>query len=489
MRHISPKLSCLYFVLFLISCGEPGAKHSPATADEVLKGPKDSYGNSIPNHKPVEETKEFQTGKVNYGISIKSAPAQSYALYLPSYYTSVRKWPVIYIFDSHARGRLPLERYQGLAETYGYVLVGSNYSKNGMDWETTLNHIDALLADTYKRLSIAADRIYAMGFSGGARVAVSMAIYKGNLAGVTGCAAGFPQLDKPINEMFPYMAFSGNRDFNFPEMIRLDEELDKMGFPHLLAVFDGKHEWPDVQTMQKAFSWMELSAIRTGPAERRDSLIDNLYVKDIQQMQQLEKNGRMLELDRHYKMMAAIYENLKDVSDILEKQNVLEKGESFKKEVKAQAETLLKEAKIDNSYAQAMVQKDLDWWVQEVGRVTKFIEAEKDPLKKNSFQRVFGYLSLMAYLQTEAALNQGNLALAKKFLTIFQLVDADNPDQYFLSAVWHAKMKDDKNALTDLSKAVKMGFDDFDRLRTEPSLSSIRAKLEYQDILNSISPF
>jgi hypothetical protein len=56
---------------------------------------------------------------------------QSYALYLPSSYSPDRKWNLLIAFHPAARGRLMVEKYQAAAEEYGYIVAGSNNSRNG----------------------------------------------------------------------------------------------------------------------------------------------------------------------------------------------------------------------------------------------------------------------------------------------------------------------------------------------------------------------
>src|SRR5689334_17974661 len=57
-------------------------------------------------------------------------PAQSYALYLPSNYDPARKWPILYAFDPGARGKIPVERFKEAAEKFGWIIAGSNNSRN-----------------------------------------------------------------------------------------------------------------------------------------------------------------------------------------------------------------------------------------------------------------------------------------------------------------------------------------------------------------------
>jgi hypothetical protein len=76
--------------------------------------------------KPADLPSPGQIGDV---VCISDA-AQSYALYLPSAYGAAKRWPIIYFFDPGGRGRRPLELYKEVAETYGFILAGSNNSRN-----------------------------------------------------------------------------------------------------------------------------------------------------------------------------------------------------------------------------------------------------------------------------------------------------------------------------------------------------------------------
>src|SRR5262245_5494578 len=112
---------------------------------------------------------ELAKGQVIPKVVCQSDADQSYALYLPSNYSTGRKWPILYAFDPGARGSVPVERFKVAAEKVGFIVVGSNNSRNG-PWEPTLNAIKAVVKDTQTRFSIDETRIYATGLSGGARV-------------------------------------------------------------------------------------------------------------------------------------------------------------------------------------------------------------------------------------------------------------------------------------------------------------------------------
>jgi len=86
------------------------------------------------NHKKKKDDKDsaFVRGRVISNVSCKKDYIQNYALYLPSYYSEDKKWPVVCAFDSHGKGLLPVELFKDEAEKYGYIILGSNNSKNGI---------------------------------------------------------------------------------------------------------------------------------------------------------------------------------------------------------------------------------------------------------------------------------------------------------------------------------------------------------------------
>src|ERR1700733_12270404 len=134
---------------------------------------------------------DLPTGRIIDDVKCAADPSQSYALYLPSNYSAGRTWPVILAFSPMARGRVPVERLQEAAEKYGYILAGSNNSRNG-DWQTSQEAIRSMPADIGAKVSVDLKRVYTAGFSGGARVAMQVALGSGKIAGVIACSASFP---------------------------------------------------------------------------------------------------------------------------------------------------------------------------------------------------------------------------------------------------------------------------------------------------------
>src|SRR4030095_2108462 len=126
---------------------------------------------------------ELQRGVIIDEVKCANDQAQSYALYLPSTYSAERTWPLLIAFHPAARGRAMVQKSQAAAEQYGWIVAGSSTSRNG-PWAVSMAAVQAMGPDLGRRFSIDAQRVYLTGMSGGARVALRMALANNNIAGV-----------------------------------------------------------------------------------------------------------------------------------------------------------------------------------------------------------------------------------------------------------------------------------------------------------------
>jgi hypothetical protein len=220
----------------------------------------------------------LEKGKIIPSLVCRVDPSQSYALYLPSNYTPSKAWPIIFFFDPHAKGTDPLERYKDLAEKYGYILAASNNSKNGNAWELTQQIASNFFYDVEQRVNAAKLRIYTAGFSGGGKVAASLANFNGGIAGVIACGAPLPFQKDALKNRFDLFGVAGRGDFNYTEMRQINGTLDNWQLRHQLITFDGKHEWAPKESMQEAFMWFELNAMKDKLIPKIEDLIKQ--VKD-----------------------------------------------------------------------------------------------------------------------------------------------------------------------------------------------------------------
>jgi predicted esterase len=180
-------------------------------------------------------------GQVIDRVVCSGEERQSYALYVPAQYAPERTWPILYCLDPDARGRIPVERFAEAARRAGWIVVGSNNSRNG-PLDIAREAIRWMIQDTHQRFSIDDSQIYAAGFSGGARLALAWAA-RNQVAGVIACGAGFSAGAIPKQVRFRIYATAGVDDFNFDEVYAMNRELYRRGFPQRFSEFAGGHDW------------------------------------------------------------------------------------------------------------------------------------------------------------------------------------------------------------------------------------------------------
>ena len=277
---------------------------------------------------------EFPRGEIIEKAVCQADSSQSYALYLPSAYDKGRAWPIIYCFDPRANGRNPVACFREAAETFGYILAGSNNSKNG-PWEPTQKAIAAMVADTRSRLSIDVGRIYAAGFSGGAHVALLFPLVLRNpsVAGVIACCNGLP----PAISLADYprdlavLAATGWNDFNYWPTRKIGPELEAARTSQRLLVFPGEHQWPPAEAARQALSWLELQAMKTGRRERDDAWIRGRYAEDLERARKAESAGRTVDAFLAYSALVADFASLCDVAEAEAAKGMLKKSSQVQK--------------------------------------------------------------------------------------------------------------------------------------------------------------
>ena len=441
------------------------------------------------NHKKKNHDTDivFEKGKVISDVKCKNDFTQSYSLYIPSNYSEDKKCPIVYAFDAHGKGLIPVELFKENAEKYGYIIIGSNNSKNGTPWNITSEIYDTLYSDTHQRFSIDNTRIYTAGFSGGSRVASSIALIKGSITGVIGCGAGFPSLDQAPAQKFAFFGIAGKEDFNLNELTSLDSSLEISGFSHYLEVFDGKHEWPFKAIVNDAFLWLELNAMKDKLKPMNNVLINNSFKEFNKNADTLLSKGNIYDAFLYKKKTMNYFDGLIDIS--LVKSGVLElsKNAVVLQKQKYLAALLTKEAVFQSNFTNAISLQSIDWWRAQVTALNQKINTSSDIDEKYMYKRLLNYLSLVAYMNASGTYKAEKFDLAEKYNLIYALVDPENPEHAYISASLFMKKNKQKEALISLEKSANLGFEDIARLETDTVFQSIKQMPEYLKIVEKMN--
>lgn len=293
----------------------------------------------------IANGQELAKGVIIDKVYCATGSKQNYSVYLPSRYTADKRWPILYAFDPLARGRIPVERFQEAAEKYGYILASSNNSRNGILGNELREIITALWNDTHARFSIDERRVYATGFSGGARVANGLELLcNGCIAGVISCGAGFPPKSEASTGLsYVFFGTIGVDDFNFREMRPLERKLLSLGTVSRIITFDGAHQWPLKDLATEAVEWLELQAIRAGRRESDNSIIDSALSHAAAKLGSLDQPVEFVDRFFLLQAIAKDFKGLRDVTEYERELSRLKDSKEFKSALADEQRQLEKE--------------------------------------------------------------------------------------------------------------------------------------------------
>lgn len=427
---------------------------------------------------------ELPRGRTVEKVACAKSPVQSYALYLPSAYTREKLWPVLYILDARGRALLALERFRAAAEEFGWILVSSYNSRSDTKDDPNTPALTAMWNDAVERYAIDGRRVYATGFSGGARAAVAMSYaLRGRIAGVIGFGAGFTE-DFARDVPFLYFGACGDRDFNYSEMRILDEKLTAAKATHRVAYFEGGHEWPPPELSREAVAWMELQAMKAGSRPREPAIVAALHESARARASTLAARGRADEAYVAWTHAADDFRGLDDVAQDEAKAAALGASPAVKaalKEARRRDErdhSILRtqNTKLRSALAQAdpplpaMLAADLG-----IPALRKKAASADTPEERLSAERLLANLRVLtSFYLPEEMFDRRDSTRARLMLSVAAEIDPDSPYVYYNLAAAAARTGDASRAIKDLERAVEKGFTRFELVDEDTDFASVR---------------
>jgi len=404
----------------------------------------------------------------------KADTTQSYAVYLPSAYTNQKKWPVIYVFDSHGGGQFAVEHFKEAAESFGYVIIGSNNSKNGLQ---TLDHtIDIMISDANKELSLDNNRQYAAGFSGGGRVASYLAIKSGKIKGVITCGAGLPEFDmKMVTVKFDVYAIAGHEDFNYDEVMAISQLFDRTDWRYIAMSFNGGHEWPSATNIKKAVLWFQLNAMKDGIIAKDNDVIEQEFDSTMLRCKYDVKQNQYIAAVNECKTGLRSFDGLINIKKLRKKLIEIQELDGFHAETQKEAQLKYSEQELRNTYIAGFKQKDLEWWRNDLKTLSDKINNEQDLSTRQMYKRIKGFLGIVCYSYTSNAFKINDEVLAQKSINIYEIVEPQNSDCYYYKALLMDRRNQSDEAVAALKKAIKLGFTDISKAKATISKKVIEA--------------
>jgi hypothetical protein len=439
----------------------------------------------------------LQKGQIVPAIRSTAKPEQSYALYVPTNYDPRRNWPMIYVFDPAARGSMPLVLMKEAAERYGYLLAGSNNSRNG-SWEIERDAAQEMWNDTHNFLSIDERRVYFAGLSGGARVSAQLAQFCNCVHGVFLNSAGFNKSSPPSTSHKPAFAsflMAGMTDFNYAEMVELDAQLESLGTRHFFQRFDGGHQWASAALWQEALAWSALLEMKENLRDQDKNIISSEFSRATDRLRQRENAGDLYFAVGEYRATIDTFDGLTDTSALKQRLDALAGKPAVREGAKQEKAEIEKQRSLEAGILRVMDTLHTasgDQILQladasnRIHQLREDSNKERRPESRRVFERVLGEVFVVAVETGWQLLNQGQIHTAELYFELGAVARPDSAWPFMSLAQCHAIMGDKKAALRDLKRAREAGSTIAELaqfVKSNPKLAPLVDTPEYQKMM------
>jgi dienelactone hydrolase len=406
-----------------------------------------------------------------------------------------KPWPIIYLFDPGGRGHRPLELYKDIAEKYGFVLAGSNNSRNFAADES--KSVNAIWQDTHQRLALDGHLTYASGFSGGARVAGLMALscQTCQIAGVIAHGAGYPTNWGEAKDTLLYFFAVGDQDFNWSEVMMVRRQRESKGLPYRVRVFPGPHQWAPAPVMEDAVEWLLLRAMQSGNRTPDAAFIDRLLRRMQAEAGDAEKANDAIAQLNAYQSLVSDFAGLRDVAGSEKKLEALKKSSALKAALKNEQEQIADQSALESeisaklhAYMSGTADDEITLGndlLQSMRQLKDQADRSKNATKRLISRRAFDEVWVAGIESGQQELESRHFGRAEACFALMSKV-RDDPWPVLLLAETHAAAGNKKQAIRDLQETVRRGLTDASVIESNEKLQVLKADPGFQKLVQGL---
>ncbi len=439
---------------------------------------------------------ELSPGRVLENVSCRT-PGHSYALYLPSAYSPQKHWPVIVCFDPGGNGVVPVRLFRDVAEARGWIVVGSNNSRNG----PMQPNVEAarIVLNELNSLAIDEKRVYTAGFSGGAQVALlPAAMPECRLAGILAFSNGLPDgISAAMLHHGPvYFTAAGVQDFNYWPVMQLNDQLRDCGLISECEIFPGPHTWPPVDLLAHALDWFDVQAMRTGTLPRDNGLATQVQERLKTGIRQLEQEGRLAEALDAWERLALAWQGLGGSPEAEARSRELRNSPQLRSALKSRTA----QQRHEREQLDQLMQQWARLWIASnrgmphsqriavlgIRSLQRTADKKKGTADGDGAQRLMGQLLLQAQYKGYEALAAGQWDDAVLGFEIVAELRPGNPTAFYNLACANSRAGERKKALKCLQQAIDAGFRDAGLMAGDEDLKPLRGDPAFTRLLEQL---
>jgi len=447
----------------------------------------------LPQTGSSQITKHRQ-GQILDSLPVTVSTGETFALYLPKDHDPKNSSSVLFIFDPAGRGSKGIQPFIGGAEQYNYILICSNNSRNG-PYETGLGIAERLMNHVFSHFKIDEQRIYIAGFSGGSRLAATIAILSDMVQGVIGCGAGFSlntNYIPSLKDSFSYAGLVGDRDMNYQEMLKAGRWLTTMKIENEIYTYEDSHNWPPAEQLLRAFGWLELQAYKKGIKERDDIVIRRAFNDEISAARSLENDGMILDAVREYERSVRNFSAFLTLDTITAKVSRLKKSNTYRQGLREIGKVARLEDTLSSRFGRRFSEEEsrakstdhFKWWKKELKKLDEtYVGSDRNFLQKMG-ERLRYQLFALAIESFEGHVRNNRKEKARYCSEFLMVQGPDNPFFHFRLALGFARLGQKEESLVHLEAALINGWKDIERLHEAEEFRDLRKDPRFTHLLD-----
>lgn len=255
---------------------------------------------------------------------------------------------------------------------------------------------------------------------------------------------------------------------------------------NLLLVFPGKHALPPARIFKKAYEFLMFDAMRKKIIPFNQGLIDTVKNQYNQIRLKAQKSNHCMPLLEADKDLVKNLEGLTDVSAYQKEIQSLLSNPTCQLRIKEFNAIIETEAYYQKKFSRSMTTEGAGWWKHQIQEIYRKMNVTRDKRVQLMYQRLLNYLSLSSYLYANRSIQNKQVGATSKFLMIYELVDPDNPEVYFMKAEYFAMQGETNKSLDALRESLDHGFKDEERIKNNTYFKNLKTSAQFVQILEKI---
>lgn len=357
---------------------------------------------------------------------------------------------ILVIMDPHGKPNIILDSLHSIADKKHIALIGLNDIRNGIANYNIIINRDLKHFMGFKNLK--SNKIFLMGFSGAARMALNYS-QRNRIDGLIICGAG---LQRQTQLPFPVVMISGLSDFNFMEQYYTPNNPRTFERNIIAIHFKGKHQWPKIETLNDAVGFL---LIRNSGEDNSQSN----YYASLSKKYYSEK-----EYFLSFKSMEVAYKISNEDNMVKRRKELISLSQDSKIKLYFQRQTkyITEEQKRYQMLSQSLEVQDLSWWNNQINYMISKSVKSKNSLESESYSRTLAYMGILMYSRLNAvSAGRGRFDLYPKYLSIYEKLEPENPDVFFFKGFYYYTQGSQDQAKQFLEKSLELGFTDKEKMR------------------------